>query len=471
VKCIYIDPPYNTGNENWVYNDNVNSPEIRQWIKATVGKEGEDLSRHDKWLCMMYPRLALLRDFLTEDGAIFVSIDDVEVGHLRLVMDEIFGPRHFIANFVWQSKDTPGNNSSGVAETHNHVLAYKRSERFVPNLLGRNEKQLSTYTNQDNDPRGPWLGTPLTRAEHRDRDYYELKNPAGRKVFPPKGSSWRRPPAKMKELAIESRIWWGKDGNAEFPMEKKFLSEVKEGVVNQTWWPYQFAGSTRNASAEIKEIFDGQKVFDTPKPIELVKVIAAMSSDADSFILDSFAGSGTTPHAVLAMNHADGGSRRFITVEMDEAICRDVTAQRIRKAIEGYGDTPGLGGGFRFCRLGAGLFDDAGNIAGEVHFTDLAAHVFFTETGVPIPKRAKSDCPLLGVHHGKAVYLLFNGVLGDKRPAGGNVLTHSVAQDLPAHSAGKGPRVVYGEACRLGAKSLEQYGITFRQVPFVLKVD
>jgi hypothetical protein len=148
-----------------------------------------------------------------------------------------------------------------------------------------------------------------------------------------------------------------------------------------------------------------------------------------------------------------------------------VTAQRIRKAIEGYGDAPGLGGGFRFCKLGAALFDDAGNIAGEVKFSDLAAHVFFTETGVPIPKRAKADCPLLGVHNGKAVYLLFNGVLGDRRPAGGNVLTHSVAQDLPPHPGGKGPRVVYGEACRLGAKSLEQYGITFRQVPFELKVD
>jgi hypothetical protein len=174
---------------------------------------------------------------------------------------------------------------------------------------------------------------------------------------------------------------------------------------------------------------------------------------------------------VLAQNKADGGSRRFITVEMDEAICRDVTAQRIRKAIEGYGDTPGLGGGFRFCKLGPPLFDEDGNIGGEVRFADLAAHVFFTETGSPIPKRADGKTPLLGVHQGKAVYLLFNGVLGDKRPAGGNVLTHDVAADLPAHPAGAGPRVVYGEACRLGPKSLEHYGITFRQIPFELKVD
>jgi hypothetical protein len=187
--------------------------------------------------------------------------------------------------------------------------------------------------------------------------------------------------------------------------------------------------------------------------------------------LDSFAGSGTTGHAVLAQNKIDGGVRHFILVEMDETIAHDVTAQRIRKAIEGYGDTPGLGGGFRFCTLGSALFDDVGNISGAVRFGDLAAHVFFTETGSPIPKRASCKTPLLGVHQGKAIYLLFNGVLGDKRPAGGNVLTHAVAQDLPPHPGGDGPRVVYGEACRLGAKTLELYGITFRQIPFELKVD
>jgi hypothetical protein len=212
-------------------------------------------------------------------------------------------------------------------------------------------------------------------------------------------------------------------------------------------------------------------VFITPKPLRLIRRILEIASDENSLILDSFAGSGTTAHAVLAMNKADGGNRRFITVEMDEAICRDVTAQRIQKAIDGYGDTPGLGGGFRFCTLGAPLFDAAGKINGDVKFSDLAAHVFFTETGSPIPKRATGKTPLLGVHDGKAVYLLFNGVLRDKRPSGGNVLTHSIAQDLPAHPHGSGPRIVYGEACRLGSKSLEQYGITFRQVPFELKVD
>jgi adenine-specific DNA-methyltransferase len=325
VKCIYIDPPYNTGNENWVYNDNVNSSVIRQWLGKVVGREGETLDRHDRWLCMMYPRLMLLHQFLKDDGAIFISIDDVEVAHLRKMMDEIFGPQNLVANLVWQSKDTPGNNATGVAETHNHILLYRRSEEFAPYLLARNERQIANYSNTDNDPRGSWLAAPLTRVEHRERDYYALKNPVGREVFPPKGSSWRRPPDKMKTLAAEQRIWWGKNGDAEFPMEKKFLSEAKEGVVNQSWWPYEFAGSTRNASAEMKDLFEGTKVFDTPKPTQLIRVIIQMSCSPDDIVLDSFAGSGTTGHAVLQLNKQDGGNRRFILVEMESSISREVT--------------------------------------------------------------------------------------------------------------------------------------------------
>lgn len=466
VKCIYIDPPYNTGSERWIYNDNVSAPEIRRWLGEVVGREAEDLSRHDKWLCMMYPRLMLLKEFLRDDGAIFVSIDDVEVGHLRLLMDEVFGPRNFIANIVWQSKDTPGNNSSGVAETHNHIVAYKRSDNFSPNLLVRSEKQIGTYTNPDNDPRGPWLGTPLTRAEHRDRDYYAILNDNGREVFPPAGSSWRRPPAKMRELADERRIWWGKSGDAEFPMEKKFLAEVKEGVVNQTWWPYQFAGSTRNASAELKKIFDGRKVFDTPKPIQLVKVITAMAADPDSIILDSFAGSGTTGHAVMQLNAEDGGNRRFILCEMKSAIAKDIVAERLRRVIAGYSDTPGLGGGFRYCELGPSLFGADGRIRDEVSFEELARHVFFTETGQPLPEDALNGTPLLGVANGTAVYLLYNGILRDRSPGGGNALTREVLASLPPHD---GPKVVYGTSRRVGPETLRRAGITFRQTPYEIR--
>lgn len=475
VKCIYIDPPYNTGNENWVYNDNVNSPEIRQWLKQVVGKEGEDLSRHDKWLCMMYPRLALLRDFLTEDGAIFISIDDNEVQNLRAVMDEIFGARNFVATVIWQKIFSPKNSARHLSESHDYIVLYARNaDEWKPNLIPREARQNNRYKNPDNDPRGPWTSGDLSARNYYGAGTYPIICPSGRVIAgPPKGTYWRVSKETFAELDKDGRVWWGKSGD-NVPRLKRFLSEVKDGVVPETIWPHGDVGNTQEAKKELLAACafdDSQSVFITPKPLRLIGRILAIASDKDSLILDSFAGSGTTGHAVLAQNKADGGNRRFILVEMDEAICRDVTAQRIRKAIEGYGDTPGLGGGFRFCKLGAALFDEAGNIAGEVRFADLAAHVFFAETGVPIPKRAKADCPLLGVHNGKAVYLLFNGVLGDRRPAGGNVLTHAVAQDLPPHPAGKGPRVVYGEACRLGAKSLEQYGITFRQVPFELKVD
>ncbi|WOF43543.1 site-specific DNA-methyltransferase [Sphingopyxis indica] len=334
VDCIFIDPPYNTGNEGWCYDDNVNAPMIREWLESNpIGIE--DGLRHDKWCAMMWPRLRLLHELLADDGSIWITIDDNEGHRLKLMLDEVFGKENFLANFVWQSKDTPGNNSSGIAETHNHVIAFRKSEDFTPDLLERNEDQIANYTNPDGDHRGDWLAAPLTRAEHRDRDYYALTNRAGREVFPPKGSSWRRPPAKMKWLESDKRIWWGKNGDADFPMEKKFLKEAKPGVVNQTWWPYTFAGSTRNAGAELKELFEGEKPFETPKPRQLIERILELSCGPDAIVLDSFAGSGTTAHAVLATNEKDGGNRHFILVEMENYADR-LTAERVRRVMNGY---------------------------------------------------------------------------------------------------------------------------------------
>lgn len=334
VKCIFIDPPYNTGSAFTYYDDGL---------------------EHSIWLGLMRDRLEIIRRLLSDDGSLWITIDDNEVHYLKVLCDEIFGRKEFLANLVWQSKDTPGNNSIGLAQTHNHILAYRKSESFSPNLLSRNEKQISTYKNPDNDPKGPWLGTPLTRAEHRDRDYYPLRNKLGKEVLPPKGSSWRRPPDKIKQLEAEGRIYWGKDGGAEFPVEKKYLSEVKEGVVNQTWWPYEFAGSTRNASAELKGIFEGEKAFDTPKPEKLLFRVLELATNAGDLVLDSFAGSGTTG----AVAHKMG--RRWIMVELGEH-CHSHIIPRLKKVIDGD-DRGGIteavnwqgGGGFRYFRLAPSL--------------------------------------------------------------------------------------------------------------------
>ena len=345
------------------------------------------------------------------------------------------------------------------------------AEGWKPNLVSRTNKQDKAYKNPDNDHRGPWRTDGMSARNYYSKGTYSVTAPSGRVIpGPPKGRYWVYSYETFQKMDSEGRIWWGKSGDNN-PAVKRFLSEVKQGVVPQTLWSYQEVGHTQDAKKELLAICDfddSDSVFITPKPLRLIRRILEIASDKDSLILDSFAGSGTTAHAVLTQNAADNGNRRFITVELDESICQNVTAQRVQNAVNGYKDTPALGGGFRFCKLGQPLFDASGTIAGDVKFSDLAAHVFFTETGSPIPKRADGRTPLIGVHDGRAVYLLFNGVLGDKRPAGGNVLTHAIAEDLPPHV---GPRIVYGEACRLGPKSLQQYGITFRQVPFELKVD
>lgn len=340
VDCIFIDPPYNTGNEGWSYNDNVNSPMMKEWLSSNP-INAEDMLRHDKWCAMMWPRLKLLHELLSDNGSLWITLDDNEAHQAREVLNEIFGAQNFVANFVWQSKDTPGNNSTGIAETHNYVMLFRKSELFKGNLLERTASQIANYTNPDNDERGDWLAAPLTRAEHRDRDYYSIPNDVGRMVWPPKGSSWRRPPKKMKWLQEDKRIWWGKSGDSDFPMEKKFLTEAKAGVVNQTWWPYQFAGSTRNSGAELKELFDGEKSFPTPKPRLLIERILELVADDGALVLDSFAGSGTTAHAVLTTNQRDGGNRRFILVE-GEDYADTLTAERVRRAIKGYPSSSAL---------------------------------------------------------------------------------------------------------------------------------
>ncbi len=478
VKCIYIDPPYNTGNENWVYNDNVNDPRIKKWLGQVVGKEAEDLCRHDKWLCMMYPRLALLREFLRDDGAIFVSIDDNEGHCLKLLLDEVFSAANFVACLIWQKKYATANDSKGIPAMHDYVLCYQRSEAFNRHLLPRTAKQDNAYRNPDNDPRGPWKAADFTcnktRGE-RPNLYYALTQPGtGEQVFPSETRVWAYGEDEYLRLDKEKRLWWGANGTNSRPAIKKFLNEVQDGIVPNTWFTHDIAGHTDEAKKDLLRVVPDVGGYMTPKPIKLIRRILEIASDKDSIVMDSFAGTGTTGAAVLETNQADGGSRKCVLIEIDSAIASSITYKRLNLLSSGYTDprgqqVEGLGSGFRFCKLGRTLLDEFGDINGEVPFTDLARYVYLLETGVPIPKRPKKDCPLLGVHQGRAIYLLYNGVLGDRRPAGGNVLTNSVLAGLPPHPEGKGSRIIFGEATRLSESTLARENIVFRQIPYSLR--
>jgi len=478
VKCIYIDPPYNTGNEGWAYNDNVNSPEIRKWLGEVVGKEGETLNRHDRWLCMMYPRLVLLRQFLREDGAIFISIDDNEVATLRLLMDEVFGARNFIAAVIWQKIFSPKNSARHLSEDHDYVVVYAgNSDVWKPRLLPRGDDATARYKNPDNDSRGPWTSGDLQARNYYSEGTYEVTCPSGRLVSGPgKGMYWRVSKSTFDKLDGEGRIWWGESGN-NMPRLKRYLSDVKNGIVPQTMWFHKDAGHTQEAKRELLDIVPFETsgdVFITPKPTRLIQRILQIATDKDSLILDSFAGSGTTGHAVLKQNAEDGGTRRCILVEMDEGIARNVTAERVRRIAQGYTnakgtEVAGLGGGFQFCRLSAEpLFDAEGQIRRDVTFAQLAEFVWFAETGAGLPPAAglRTDSPLIGVHEGRAIYLLYNGILKDRSIDGGNVLTGPVFDALPRFA---GPKVIYAAANRMGARALRE-GISFKQTPYALEV-
>ena len=487
VKCIYIDPPYNTGNEGWVYNDNVNSPEMKAWLGKVVGGESEDLSRHDKWLCMMYPRLVLLREMLREDGSIWMSIDDNEVHHARNVMDEIFGSENFIVEIIWEKSYAAKSSAKYVSDRHEYILAYaKNKNKWNRNLLPRTEQQDQLYKNPDNDPRGDWRPNNLAARNYYSKGTYSITTPGGRVISgPPKGSYWRLSEERLWEFHADGRIWWGEEGN-NVPAPKIYLTEVKQGLVPESIWFFKDVGHSQEGKKEIIKLLpEAEDVFTTPKPSRLIQQVIQIATVQDDLVMDSFAGSGTTGHAVLQMNKEDGGSRRFILVEMDENISKNITAERLKRVSQGYEwkdqkgnkkKEEGLGGGFRFCALGETLFDADGQIRREVSFEDLARHVYFTETGVPLPERPPSSSrtrrstasPLLSIHNGVAVYLLYNGIMKDKSRDGGNVLTRPLLAALPEHD---GAKVIYGNGTLLGENTLRSLNITFRQVPYEIKIS
>jgi adenine-specific DNA-methyltransferase len=336
VDLIFIDPPYNTGNEGWCYSDGVNSPIMKEWLSSNP-VDAEDMLRHDKWLCMMWPRLVLLRELLSERGSLWMTLDDNEVHRARMVLDEIFGESAFIANVVWQKNFSPKNTAQFFSEDHDHLLVIAKSrDLWRPNLLKRTDEMEARYTNTDNDPRGPWTSGDVSARNYYSEGTYPIRCPGGREILgPPPGTYWRVKESKFWELDRDGRIWWGEDKNNQ-PRLKRYLSDVKEGIVPQTLWFYSDVGHTQDAKRTLIEmglLKDDATI--TPKPVALVERVLDIGAEDDALILDSFAGSGTTAHAVLKANAKDGGTRRFILVE-GEAYADTLTAERVRRAIKGY---------------------------------------------------------------------------------------------------------------------------------------
>ncbi|WP_299823630.1 site-specific DNA-methyltransferase [uncultured Pontibacter sp.] len=463
VKCIYIDPPYNTGNEAWVYNDNVNDPKIQRWLQQVVGKEGEDLTRHDKWLCMMYPRLKLLHKLLADDGAIFISIDDNEQANLKLVMDEIFGMANFVSTIIWQKVYAPKNSAKFMSEDHDFILTYSKNiNQLALNKLPRNDEQVKRYKNPDNDYRGLWKPGDLSARNYYGEGTYSITTPSGRVVeAPPKGTYWRVSQKKFKQMDADNRIWWGEDGN-NVPAIKRFLSEVQDGVVPQTLWKYDEVGHTQLAKKELIKVLtfgSSDDVFVTPKPVKLIDRILKIASDKDSIILDSFAGSGTTAHAVLNLNKEDGGNRKFILVEMED-YAEGITAERVKRVMQGYGEgskaVSGTGGSFSYYELGEPLFDEHQNLNEAVGAPRIQEYIWYTETRTPYPAPIPGqDLYLLGSLHGTAYYFVYE-------PSHITNLDYDFLATI-THRAEQ--YVIYADNCLLPKEMLQKHNIVFKKIP------
>ena len=513
IKCIYIDPPYNTGNENWVYNDNVNDPRIKKWLGEVVGKEGEDLSRHDKWLCMMYPRLRLLQKLLSEDGAIFISIDDNEFRYLSLICDEIFGANNFVANISWQRNYSARNDSKGISQEAEYIVVYSKRPGWSPNLLPRTEEMDSKYKNIDNDPDGLWRSDNAfaPNAITHQSMVYAIQNPfTGKFVYPRKTACWRYQQDTMLEIMsgwckyelknlhdekeraavcgispdevrkdvlaivlaedletsklaaqkVQERGQWPKyyfTKNGAGSIAKKTYLNVSGGKPPTNLFLHKDAGHTDEAKKEIINIYGDSFAFDTPKPTRLIDRILQIATEKDSLILDSFAGSGTTAHAVLNANKADGGNRKFILIEMMD-YADSITAERVKRVINGYGEdkkkVEGVGGSFSFYELGQPIFngDDLNESIGE---DEIRKYVYFTETKKLIESRKADEPFYMGISHDTAYYFYY-----DRENT--TTLNRSFLSTIKTRA---GAYVIYADLCTLSDEELENWYIEFKKIP------
>ena len=450
VKCIYIDPPYNTGSAFEHYDDNL---------------------EHSQWLSMMWPRLELLRELLSEDGSIWVTIGSEEAHYMKVILDESFSRSGFVSDVVWQKRTSPDARLR-LSTAHDHIIVYGKTPRSEKsfNKIPLSLLQASKYKNRDDDPRGPWVSTDLTgqTGHATPSQFYTIVSPSGEKHPPPDGRCWALNENSFKNLVKDGRVWFGVDGKGR-PRQKRYLSE-SAGTSAWSWWENKDVGHNQEAKKEINELFGASNPFDTPKPERLIQRILHIATNPGDLVLDSFLGSGTT----AAVAHKMG--RRWIGIEMgDHAITHCVP--RLRKVIEG--EQGGIsksvnwkgGGGFRFYKLGEPVFGADGRIREGLSFSVLASHVWFSETRIPLLQKGGEASPFLGSYNEndevRGLALLYNGILGDKSVSGGNVLTSETLEIIRSASNGfEGPITIYGERSAFGPVTLERENITFRQTPY-----
>ncbi|MDN3677668.1 site-specific DNA-methyltransferase [Flavobacterium paronense] len=476
VNCIYIDPPYNTGNESWVYNDNVNAPQIKKWLGKVVGKESEDLTRHDKWLCMMYPRLKLLHKLLSKNGFIFISLDDNEIHSMKFMLNEIFGEKNFQAEIIVQSNKR-GQTYKQIAKTHEYLICFSKSEisniNELPTEVGEYpyEDELGKYSIRELRNRNPKFGR-FNRPNLFFPIYVNPKNPDKNGFCPislkkdddftievlPLNSQKEESCWRWGTKKVEENITHENDMDSIFGKPKQdgswgVYDKYRKGTVKaKTIWTETEMISEQGTS--LLRNLGLAEVFQFPKPIELIKRVLLLGTDENSIVLDSFAGSGTTAHAVLNLNKQDGGNRKFILIEMED-YAETITAERVKRVIGGYADVEATGGSFNFYTLGEPLFDDNNNLNETVGVDKIREYVWFTETR-STKAIAKNANPYLGVHNDTAYYFIYNQ----------DSLTTLDYESLASYIQQKAERyIIYADNCLLPETFLREKNIEFKKIP------
>ena len=473
IKCIYIDPPYNTGNEGWEYNDNVNSPLMQQWLTENAPVDGEDLERHDKWLCMMWPRLHLLKELLADDGVIFISIDDNEQHHLRMLMDEIFGEENFIDSLIWRSRLGRSATAKNTATLHEYIVAYAKNTSLVEFRTDKRIRKTESKERLRQWGQGD-------RREDRPTMYYPIHSDEFGEIYPIKldgtDGRWRVGKSKMKALIEKDLVVFEKQQDGRIEVYRTIPADTETFTAYPSLLDSKIVKTTAHGSIELRDIL-GPGKFAYPKPSLLINEIISLCTQDGGIVLDSFAGSGTTAHAVLALNKEDGRNRKFILIECEE-YADTTTAERVRRVINGVPNArdeslrEGLGGSFTYCTLGKPI-EIEGLLTGKTlpPYSVLAAHLLYTSTGVPIEQDTLTQKNGDGIFYSDDAtdyYMFYEPDLEYLRSNRAMLNLERAERIRDANRENGKKAIVYAAGKHISQRELTGMGITFCQLPNAL---